>query len=107
MTTAAATATGAGAISWQAEYEAFGKAYTALGAPGNTRENNLRFPGQYFDGETNTHQNYFRDYDPAIGRYVQSDPIGLRGGGSTLIGMRLTARSTILTLPALSRNVRF
>jgi RHS repeat-associated protein len=25
-------------------------------------------------------QNYFRDYDPALGRYVQPDPIGLQGG---------------------------
>jgi RHS repeat-associated protein len=44
---------------------------------------NLRLPGQYFDVETNTHYNYFRDYDPTTGRYVQSDPIGLLGGMST------------------------
>jgi RHS repeat-associated protein len=43
----------------------------------------LRLPGQYYDKETNLHYNYFRDYDPAIGRYPQSDPIGLLGGINT------------------------
>jgi len=36
----------------------------------------LRFPGQYYDRETNLHYNVFRDYDPAIGRYLEADPIG-------------------------------
>ena len=35
------------------------------------------------DHETNTHYNYFRDYDPALGRYAQSDPKGLKAGLST------------------------
>ncbi|KZX85441.1 hypothetical protein A3715_03715 [Oleiphilus sp. HI0009] len=68
-----------GATVWQANYNSFGQAHTQT----NTVENNLRFPGQYYDAESGLHQNYFRDYDPELGRYIQSDPIGLAGGLNT------------------------
>jgi RHS repeat-associated protein len=52
-------------------------------AGGCTFTYNLRFPGQIYDSQAGLHQNYFRDYDPAIGRYVESDPIGLAAGVNT------------------------
>jgi RHS repeat-associated protein len=69
---------------WQWQGEAFGHSLPDENPQGaGAFANNLRMPGQYFDAETGLFYNYFRDYDPSVGRYVQSDPIGLAGGVNT------------------------
>jgi RHS repeat-associated protein len=68
-----------GAFKWRAEHLPFGELFSN---GETTVENNLRFPGQYFDWETGLHQNWFRDYSASSGRYLQSDPIGLAGGAN-------------------------
>ncbi len=37
----------------------------------------LRFAGQYADEEVGLFYNYYRFYDPNMGRYIENDPIGL------------------------------
>ena len=68
--------TGEGTVVWQAAALPFGRTQVQLG----TVQNNLRFPGQYFDAETGLHYNWNRYYDPDTGRYLSPDPIGLEGG---------------------------
>ena len=46
---------------------------------------NLRFPGQYFDKETNKHYNFNRDYDPITERYIQSGIKGFDGEVNTYV----------------------
>ena len=41
-----------------------------------------RLPGQWFQLETGLSWNWHRTYDPAIGRYIQPDPLGLADGPS-------------------------
>lgn len=45
----------------------------------------LRFPGQQFDKETGLFHNGFRTYSPKLGRYIQSDPLGLEAGWNTYV----------------------
>jgi RHS repeat-associated protein len=70
---------------WDLNGSAFGEnaANEDPDADGTPVTFNLRFPGQYLDAETGLHYNYFRDYEPGTGRYVESDPIGLDGGTSS------------------------
>jgi RHS repeat-associated protein/uncharacterized repeat protein (TIGR02543 family) len=71
-------------VVWTWESEAFGNSLPDSNPSGlGSFVFNLRFPGQYYDQETGLFYNYFRDYDPAKGRYIESDPIGLRGGINT------------------------
>ena len=66
-----------GTTSWKAQSEAFGAAGVLQNQ--SSISMNLRLPGQYYDEETNSHYNFHRDYRPNLGRYLQSDPIGLNG----------------------------
>jgi len=59
-----------GAVVWSAKYSSFGEANLEI----NTVENNLRFPGQYFDQESGLHFNWFRYYDSINARYLRPDP---------------------------------
>ncbi|MBU4339250.1 RHS domain-containing protein, partial [Patescibacteria group bacterium] len=65
-----------GAVVWSAKYSSFGEANVEIG----TLENNLRFPGQYYDGESGLHYNRHRYYEASTGRYLANDTIGLAGG---------------------------
>jgi len=66
-------------IVWRWDSDPFGTSSPDEDADGDSAASffNLRFAGQYFDDESGLHYNYMRDYDPAIGRYAESDPIGL------------------------------
>jgi RHS repeat-associated protein len=80
---------------WQWSYSAFGDDKPTLAKnrfanlettpnPGTTSISevkfNLRYPGQYYDQESDLFYNYFRSYHPGGGFYTQNDPIGLLGG---------------------------
>jgi RHS repeat-associated protein len=66
---------------WETRENSFGKTIIT----NDEFRNPLRFGGQYFDVENNLNYNWFRFYDPQLGRYTTSDPIGI-GGGISLYG---------------------
>jgi RHS repeat-associated protein len=71
-------------IAWRWDTDPFGTVAPNQNPAGlGTFIYNLRYPGQYYDSETGLGQNYFRDYDPLVGRYLESDPMGLDAGINT------------------------
>jgi RHS repeat-associated protein len=63
-----------GTIAWRARSTLWGKTAWSAASSAYTP---LRFPGQYYDPETDLHYNYFRYYDPETARYLSPDPLGL------------------------------
>ncbi|MGC3980766.1 MAG: RHS repeat-associated core domain-containing protein [Steroidobacteraceae bacterium] len=72
-------------VIWRWDHDPYGNGTPNEDPDGNglRLSMNLRYPGQYYDAETSLNYNMARDYDPATGRYVESDPIGLDGGINT------------------------
>src|SRR5581483_11336563 len=66
-------------IVWSASYGPYGE----LSSTPSLIVQNLRLPGQEFDWDTGLYHNGYRDYAPALGRYLQSDPLGLGCGTNT------------------------
>jgi len=65
------------AIMWRWDPDTFGSSVAPSIA---TIAYNLRLPGMYLLSESSLYYNYHRTYDPQMGRYIESDPIGLKGG---------------------------
>lgn len=62
---------------WDAYVTPFGAAQVFTAGTANV---DIRLPGQWFQAEaagSGLNQNYFRDYDPSLGRYIQVDPLGI------------------------------
>ena len=71
-----------GQLLWQARYRVWGNTVQEEYHPAQLAPQNLRFQGQYLDRETGLHYNTFRFFDPDVGRFTTTDPIGLSGSSN-------------------------
>ena len=67
-------------IEWQEYFTPFGDSMVRTE---DYTDQYIRMPGQFYDTKSKLNYNYFRDYNPFSGRYMQSDLIGLNGGVNT------------------------
>lgn len=75
-----------GTLAWRWDADPFGTAAPNQNPGGlGTFVYDLRLPGQLYMAETGLNQNVNRDYDPLVGKYVESDPIGLAAGSNTYL----------------------
>jgi len=89
-----------GTVVWSADYKPFGEATVTV----STITNNLRFSGQYYDAETGLHYNYMRDYNPVVGRYIETDPLNL-GTIRLLFPTRTEPLETLFKVTPCSQNL--
>ena len=68
-----------GNLLWFGNYTGWGKLKSETNVTG-TAHQPFRLQNQYCDLETGLHYNFFRYYEPNLGRFVNQDPIGLEGG---------------------------
>ena len=68
-----------GNLVWFGDYYGWGKLKSETNVTG-TAHQPFRLQNQYCDRETGLHYNFFRYYEPNVGRFVNQDPIGLEGG---------------------------
>src|SRR5262249_1573645 len=66
-----------GTCVWEGTIDSFG---ALRGFTGDPEECPIRYQGQWYDSESGLHYNRFRYYDPDVGRFISTDPIGVRGG---------------------------
>jgi RHS repeat-associated protein len=78
-------------VQWKAAYQPLG----AIRPVFLNLAQNLRLSGQYADQETGYYHNGFRTYAADLGRYLESDPIGLKGGINTYAYARSNPVNTV------------
>jgi len=70
-----------GKLIWKGRYDAWGQLiHDSNRHAQRATHQPFRLQNQYFDQETGLHYNFLRYYEPALGRFITQDPIGLMGG---------------------------